>query len=54
MKRGLTIPCLLSYSIEMQSSERDINIKNLTHYFLDRMINVKNRKLSNIKIDSKS
>ena len=38
----------------MSNKIEDIDIKNLTYYFFDDIINIKNFELDNIKIDEKS
>ena len=37
----------------MSNKVKDINIKNLTYYFFNDIINIKNFDLNNIKIDEK-
>ena len=38
----------------MSNKVKDINIKNLTYYLFNDIINIKNFDLNNIKIDEKS
>ena len=38
----------------MSNKVKDINIKNLTYYFFDNIINIKDFDPNNIKIDEKS
>ena len=38
----------------MSNKVKDINIKNLTYYFFNDTINIKNFDLNNTKIDKKS
>ena len=52
MKRGLTTPCLLSFSMEM-GSVKEIDIKNLLYILFDGSINTKNLDPNSSTLDEK-